>query len=67
MVEEWLLVWAVFGFFIWVIWGLCVGDPGSSRVVNIIMTVFVAVIALPTTIILAVIVGIIILILKKRI
>ena len=63
---EFLSAWFVIGFFFWVVWGVCLGDPGASRKSNIVITIIVAILALPTSIALALVVTLIVLILKLR-
>ncbi len=51
-----LLIWFMFSIFIFIIWGLCMGDPDTSPTANIIISVICAILALPITLIIGLIV-----------
>lgn len=43
-----LVLWFMVSIFIFIIWGLCMGDPDTSPTANIIISVICAILALAT-------------------
>jgi hypothetical protein len=61
-----ILLWIVISIFVLIVWSVMMGDPGSSDLSNIILTVFCALIALPVTILVIIIFGGIYLFLENK-
>lgn len=49
---NYLLLWFVISFFVIFIWSVTIGEPGLSDTQNLILTIICAIIALPMTLIL---------------
>jgi NADH:ubiquinone oxidoreductase subunit 6 (subunit J) len=61
-----ILLWIVISIFVLIVWSVMMGDPDSSDLSNIILTVICALIALPITILILIIIGSIQLLLEYK-